>query len=64
MEDQPDRVHDRIAQEHPELAQKFRKRRHILDAHLKERRPEVYELITTLRRKREAGHSSGDRDIQ
>ena len=57
-------VHDRIAQEHPELAQKFRERRHILDAHLKERRPEVYELITTLRRKREAGDSSGDRDIQ
>ena len=48
----------------PELAQKFRERRHILDAHLKERRPEVYELITTLRRKREAGDSSGDRDIQ
>lgn len=57
-------VHDRIAQEHPELAQKFRERRHILDAHLKERRPGVYELITTLRRKREAGDSSGDRDIQ
>lgn len=57
-------AHDRIAQEHPELAQKFRERRHILDAHLKERRPEVYELITTLRRKREAGDSSGDRDIQ
>lgn len=57
-------VHDRIAQEHPELAQKFRERRHILDAHLKERRPEVYELIKTLRRKREAGDSSGDRDIK
>mgnify|MGYP006987335105 FL=1 len=27
--------------EHPELAQRFKERRHRLDEHLKERRPEV-----------------------
>lgn len=44
-------VHDRIAREHPELAERFKERRHILDEHLKEKRPEVYELIITLRNK-------------
>ena len=41
--------HDRIAQEHPELAQRFKERRHRLDEHLKERRPDVYELVISLR---------------
>lgn len=45
-------VHDRIALEHPELAEKFRERRHILDDHLKEKRPEVYDLIIKMREKR------------
>ena len=44
-------VHDRIAKEHPELAERFRERRHHLDQHLKERRPEVYELVISLREK-------------
>ena len=45
-------VHDRIALEHPELAEKFRERRHILDGHLKEKRPEVYDLVIKMREKR------------
>ena len=45
-------VHDRIALEHPELAEKFRERRHILDDHLKEKRPEVYDLVMKMREKR------------
>ena len=44
-------VHDRIAREHPELAERFRERRHLLDEHLKEKRPEVYELVIQLRKK-------------
>ena len=46
-------VHDRIAQEHPELAERFRERRHLLDEHLRERRPEVYELVIRLREKKD-----------
>ncbi len=42
-------VHERIAKEHPELADKFAERRHLLDKHLKERRPEVYRIIERLR---------------
>lgn len=44
-------VHDRIAREHPELAERFRERRHLLDEHLKEKRPEVYELVIQLRKR-------------
>uniref|UniRef100_UPI003FEFA3AA SulP family inorganic anion transporter n=1 Tax=Roseburia sp. TaxID=2049040 RepID=UPI003FEFA3AA len=44
-------VHDRIACEHPEMAERFKERRHLLDEHLKERRPEVYELVVRLREK-------------
>ena len=32
-----------------ELAQRFKERRHRLDEHLKERRPEVYDLVVSLR---------------
>ena len=32
-------IHERIMKEHPELAQRFKERRHCLDEHLKERRP-------------------------
>ena len=49
MEEHRQEVHDRIAQEHPELAQRFKERRHRLDEHLKERRPDVYELVISLR---------------
>lgn len=42
-------VHERIAKEHPELAEKFVERRHLLDKHLKERRPDVYRIIERLR---------------
>ena len=45
-------MHDRIAKEHPELAERFKERRHLLDEHLKENRPEVYELVLELREKR------------
>ena len=48
-EERRQEVHDRIAQEHPELAQRFKERRHRLDEHLKERRPDVYELVISLR---------------
>ncbi|MFR7377874.1 MAG: SulP family inorganic anion transporter [Oliverpabstia sp.] len=44
-------VHERIAREHPELAERFAQRRHLLDKHLKEKRPEVYELVIQLRKK-------------
>ena len=44
-------IHDRIAKEHPELAEKFKERRHLLDEHLKEKHPEVYELVVKLREK-------------
>ena len=43
----------RIATEHPELAERFKERRHVLDEHLKQRRPEVYELVVSLREKEE-----------
>ena len=46
-------VKDRVAQEHPELAERFRERRHLLDEHLRERRPEVYELVIRLREKKD-----------
>ncbi len=49
----PQEVHDRIATEHPELAERFKERRHVLDEHLKQRRPEVYELVVSLREKEE-----------
>ena len=42
-----------IATEHPELAERFKERRHVLDEHLKQRRPEVYELVVSLREKEE-----------
>ena len=42
-------IHERIMKEHPELAQRFKERRHRLDKHLKERRPEVYDLVVSLR---------------
>ena len=45
-------VHDRIAKEHAALAERFKERRHLLDEHLKEHRPEVYELVLELREKR------------
>ena len=37
----------------PELAERFKERRHVLDEHLKQRRPEVYELVVSLREKEE-----------
>ena len=46
---------ERIAKEHPELAERFKERRHALDEHLKERRPEVYALVEDLREKRTSG---------
>lgn len=33
------------------LAERFRERRHLLDEHLKKKRPEVYELVIQLRKK-------------
>ena len=42
-------VHERIAREHPELAERFAQRRHLLDKHLKERRPEGCRIIVQLR---------------
>lgn len=44
-------VYERIAKEHPELAKRFQERRHKLDEHLKQRRPEVYELVCACGRK-------------
>ena len=41
------------AQAAPELAERFKERRHVLDEHLKQRRPEVYELVVSLREKEE-----------
>lgn len=52
MEEYRSRVHDRIKEKHPELAERFAERRKILDEHLKEARPEVYELIKKQRSKR------------
>ena len=34
-------------------ATRFRERRHLLDEHLRERRPEVYELVIRLREKKD-----------
>ena len=42
-------VHERIAHEHPELAERFAERRHLLDKHLRERRPDVYKVIEKMR---------------
>lgn len=41
---------EKIAREHPALAKRFMERRELLDAHLKEHRPDVYEKIIKLRR--------------
>ena len=53
IEEHRKQVHDRIAKNHPELAERFRERRHVLDAHLKERHPKVYELVLQSREKNE-----------
>ena len=42
-------IHERIKNEHPEMAERFKKRRHILDEHLRQRHPEVFNLIEHLR---------------
>lgn len=47
-------IHNRILNNHPELAEKFLERREILDRHLKERRPEAYELVIKIREKHES----------
>lgn len=44
-------VHERIAREHPELAERFQERRHVLDEHLKEKNPDIYALIVSMRKK-------------
>lgn len=46
-------VHRRMLTNHPELAEKFMERREALDRHLKERRPEAYELVIKIRQKHE-----------
>lgn len=43
------RIHDRLLDNHPELMEKFLERREILDRHLKERRPDAYELVIKMR---------------
>ena len=43
----------RDLENHPELAERFKERRHVLDAHLKERHPKVYELVLQSREKNE-----------
>ncbi len=45
------RLAEKIAREHPNLAKRFMERRELLDAHLKEHRPDVYEKIIRLRSK-------------
>lgn len=52
LEEHRREVHDRIATEHPELAERF-KERDMSGEHLKQRRPEVYELVVSLREKEE-----------
>ncbi|MCQ2534318.1 MAG: SulP family inorganic anion transporter [Clostridia bacterium] len=47
-------IHNRILNNHPELAEKFMERREILDRHLKERRPDAYELVIRMREKHES----------
>lgn len=44
------RLSEKIAREHPNLAKRFMERRELLDAHLKEHRPDVYEKIIRLRK--------------
>ncbi len=44
------RLGEKIAREHPNLAKRFMERRELLDAHLKEHRPDVYEKIIRLRK--------------
>ena len=53
IEEHRKQVHDRIAKNHPELAERFKERRHVLDVHLKERHPKVYELVLQSREKNE-----------
>ena len=53
IEEHRKQVHDRIAKNHPELAERFKERRHVLDTHLKERHPKVYELVLQSREKNE-----------
>lgn len=53
LEEHRTEVYKRIALQHPELAKRFKERRHILDEHLKERRPEVYELVMKLRSRKD-----------
>ena len=55
LEEHRTEVYERIASQHPELAKRFKERRHILDEHLKERRPEVYELVMKLRSRKDEG---------
>lgn len=45
-------VYERIAREHPELAERFQERRHMLDEHMKEKNPEIYALIVSMRKKK------------
>ena len=45
-------VYERISEEHPALADRFRERRTALDRHLEETRPDVYELILKRREMR------------
>ena len=45
-------VYVRIAREHPELAERFQERRHMLDEHMKEKNPEIYALIVSMRKKK------------
>ena len=53
LEEHRTEVYERIASQHLELAKRFKERRHILDEHLKERRPEVYELVMKLRSRKD-----------
>ena len=46
-------VYERIAREHPELAERFQERRHMLDEHMKEKNPEIYALIVSMRKKKQ-----------
>lgn len=46
-------MYERIAREHPELAERFRERRHMLDEHMKEKNSEIYALIVSMRKKKQ-----------
>ena len=48
-EERRQEVHDVLHRNTQSLAQRFKERRHRLDEHLKERRPDVYELVISLR---------------